>query len=92
MPKGGNALVVFSAEWCGPCKMYRPTYTRFQRNNPHVQLFHVDADTAREITSHYGIRSVPTSIFVVNGVEKKPIPGVLSYNQLNDVFGSEFAG
>jgi thioredoxin 1 len=83
---GEKVIVDFHAQWCGPCKMMKPTFEKLTtENTSEVQMYTMDVDLNREIAISLGIRSVPT-IKVFNGgevVETKV--GVLSEGQIKDL-------
>ncbi len=79
-------LIVFYADWCGPCRVYSGIYERFIRNNPDVTLERVNIDNNQQLTEQYGVRSVPTSAFVVNGKTVGQRTGVVQGNQLKEIF------
>jgi len=62
------AVVDFGAEWCGPCKMLIPIIEEMATEyEGRAIIGKVDVDTAPGIASKYGIRNVPTVIFLKNG-------------------------
>jgi thioredoxin 1 len=77
----GKTILVFHAVWCGPCKHYKPIYERVERNDPSVTLVRSDIDKSPELVAHFGIRSVPTTVIVKNGVVEAK-NGVVQYNVL----------
>lgn len=69
----------FSATWCGPCKSLVPIINEVKSQFPTgVRFIDYDVDTAKDVASEYGINSVPTVIFVKDGVELKRITGLNS--------------
>jgi putative thioredoxin len=60
-----NALIVldFWADWCGPCKTLTPILEKLAiEYNGRFRLAKVDSDKQQEISSMFGIRSLPTVI------------------------------
>ncbi len=67
--KSDKPLVVdFWAEWCGPCRMVGPIVEELAAEyEGKVTIGKVDVDNNDEITSKYGIRNIPTILFIKNG-------------------------
>ena len=67
---GSDKLVVidFWAEWCGPCRMVGPIVEELAKEyEGKAVIGKVDVDSNDEITSKYGIRNIPTILFLKNG-------------------------
>ncbi len=61
-------LIDFWAEWCGPCKMVGPIIDEIgEEYKDNVVVGKVDVDNNDETTAKYGIRNIPTVIYVKNG-------------------------
>jgi len=69
----------FSAVWCAPCKMMLPIVTEFSETyEGKVDIYKVDVDEEQELSSKFGIRSVPTFIFIDKNGEQKRVSGSMS--------------
>lgn len=56
-------ILLFSAEWCGPCKTYKPALLEFcNEKGINVEVVDVDIDSTR--TAQYVIRTIPTTIIL----------------------------
>ena len=61
-------LVDFWAEWCGPCRVVGPLVAELSDEyEGKAVIGKVDVDSNPEISSKYGIRSIPTLLFFKNG-------------------------
>lgn len=61
-------VIDFWAEWCGPCRMVGPIVEELAAEyDGKVVIGKVDVDNNDEITSKYGIRNIPTILFIKNG-------------------------
>ncbi|MEO5647026.1 MAG: thioredoxin [Chitinophagaceae bacterium] len=62
------ALVDFTAEWCGPCKMMAPELKKFASSHTDtVRVLKLDIDKNPAIAAQYQIQGVPTLILFKNG-------------------------
>ncbi len=61
-------VIDFWAEWCGPCKMIGPIIDELSEEyKDRAVIGKVNVDDNDEVTSKYGIRNIPTVIFIKNG-------------------------
>jgi thioredoxin 1 len=68
LEKDGVSVVDFWAPWCGPCLQMAPGLEAFaQANAGKVRVFKLDVDDNPKTAEKYGIRSIPTIIFFLNG-------------------------
>lgn len=79
----GNHVIKFSAEWCGPCKMYGPIFDLVLGSKDSVKAHKVDIDTNALLSAQYNVQSVPTTLFINNGEVVKTISGVVSASNLH---------
>ena len=61
-------LVDFWAVWCGPCRMVGPIVEEIAKDYEGKAIVgKVDVDNNPEIAQKYGIRNIPTILFIKNG-------------------------
>ena len=61
----GFAIIDFYATWCGPCKMMAPMVeTLAGKYAGKIDFYKVDIDQEPELASVFGIRSIPTFLFI----------------------------
>ncbi|OZB56873.1 MAG: hypothetical protein B7X35_03880 [Halothiobacillus sp. 14-56-357] len=61
-------LVDFWAEWCGPCRTLKPMLEQITESyGGKLQLAKVNTDVEAQLAGHFGIRSLPTVMLVING-------------------------
>ena len=60
----GKEVIYFSAPWCQPCRTLGPIMEELSGQIDY-QKVNVDQDT--ELAAKYGIRNIPTLLFLKNG-------------------------
>lgn len=59
------ALIDFYATWCGPCKMMSPIVDEMaEKYGDQIDVYKVDVDQEEELAGLFGIRSIPTILFI----------------------------
>jgi thioredoxin 1 len=53
-------LVDWWADWCGPCKMFGPTYEKASEQHPDIVFGKVDTEANQQLAGSAGIQSIPT--------------------------------
>src|ERR671934_452637 len=61
-------MVDFWAEWCGPCRRIAPVLEHLaEASDGRVMLAKVNVDQNPGLAARYGIRSIPTILFITDG-------------------------
>jgi thioredoxin 1 len=79
----GIAIVKFAAGWCGPCRLYAPAFERVALKNPDARFYDVDIDQCPDLKESYGVETIPTTIFLKDGVEVDWVEGAQSTGSLD---------
>lgn len=76
-------MVDFWAEWCAPCKMLAPVLDELVRESGgRITLAKVNVDENPGLAARYGIRSIPTVLFVKGAKVLDQIIGAVPKAQL----------
>lgn len=64
------------ASWCGPCQHIAPIIDELAKEyGGKAEVLKCDVDESPEIPAKYGIRNVPTVLFIKNGEMKERLVG-----------------
>ncbi len=83
------AIIDFYADWCGPCKMVAPIFEELANEYPSVDIYKVDTEAEQELSAMFGIRSIPSILFIP--MDKQPMmqSGALPKKTLEEVIKKE---
>ncbi len=78
-------ILDFWAEWCGPCRMVAPIIDEMSNEyKDKAVIGKVNVDDNPEVTSKFGIRNIPTVLFIKNGEVVDKVVGSTSKNVLSE--------
>lgn len=78
-------IIDFYADWCQPCKMVAPILEELSKEyNGKVDFYKVDTEAEQELSAAFGIRSIPSMLFVPNDAQPQMAQGALPKNALEN--------
>ena len=80
------AIIDFYASWCGPCKMLAPIMEELAKEyDGKMYVYKVDTEAEQELAQIFGIRSIPSILFIP--MEGKPMmtQGALPKTELKKI-------
>ena len=78
-------LIDFWADWCGPCKMFAPTYEKISDEFSNVVFAKVDTEANQDLAAQFQIRSIPTLMAFKDQIGVFAQPGALPEDALKDL-------
>jgi len=67
----------FSAQWCHPCRMMAITFHKVETTMPDVIFQDIDIDKDPTTAADFKIMSIPTIVFIKDGVEVDRVVGLI---------------
>lgn len=72
------AVIDFYADWCGPCKMVAPILDELSGEyNGKIDIYKVDTEAEQELAAAFGIRSIPSILFIPRDAQPQMAQGAL---------------
>lgn len=78
-------LVDFYADWCGPCKAVAPILEELAKEyDGKIYIYKIDTEKEQELAGAFGIRSIPSLLFVPMTGKPQMSMGAMPKNQLKE--------
>ncbi|WP_432397457.1 thioredoxin [Pseudarthrobacter sp. L19] len=78
-------LVDFWAAWCGPCRMFAPTFGKASEAHPDVVFAKVDTEAEPSLSAAARITSIPTLMAFREGILVFSQPGAMNASGLEQL-------
>lgn len=80
------AIVDFYADWCGPCRQLSPVLDELDKEySGKLTIYKVNVDNERGLATFFGIRSIPTLLFIPMKGKPQRSLGALSKTELKGI-------
>jgi thioredoxin 1 len=81
--KKKSAIIDVFAPWCGPCQHMKPIFAQLEQELGNNYLFAtLNVEDDRELSMSLGISSIPTFIFIKDGIVTGKEVGMMSVDQM----------
>ncbi|MFC2098502.1 thioredoxin [Bacteroidota bacterium] len=80
-------VIDFYADWCGPCKMVAPVLEELSEEyDGKLNIYKVNTEEERELSSVFGIQSIPSILFVPKEGQPQMAMGALPKDSFAKAF------
>lgn len=84
------AVIDFWAPWCGPCRMVGPIVEELSEEyKGKVNFYKVNTDEEQDVAGAFGIRSIPSLLFVPKEGQPKMAVGALPKESFKETIEKE---
>ncbi len=73
------------APWCGPCRLLSPIIDELAEEIETCEFYKLNVDNAENVSTEYGIMSIPTILIFENNELKEKTIGLKSKEELKEL-------
>jgi thioredoxin 1 len=80
-------VIKFFADWCGPCKVYAPTFESVKQELQSDEIEFVEINVENDpdnLAGEYGVRGIPHTVILEEGAETRAASGRLGEEELKE--------
>jgi thioredoxin 1 len=82
------AIIDFYADWCGPCRMVAPILEELKNEyGDKLDIFKIDTEAEQDLSAIFGIRSIPSLLFIPMSGEPQMATGALPKDTFRKAIG-----
>lgn len=86
-------LIDFYADWCQPCKMVAPILEELSEEyKGKINIYKIDTEAERELAGAFGIRSIPSLLFIPRDGQPQMAQGALPKDTFKQVIDDVLLG
>jgi len=86
-------LIDFYADWCQPCKMVAPVLEELSEEyKGKINIYKVDTEAEKELSSAFGIQSIPSLLFCPTDGQPQMAQGALPKETFKQVIDDVLLG
>ena len=80
------AIIDFYATWCGPCKAVAPILDDLAKEyKDQIYIYKIDTDQEQELAADFGIRSIPSLLFIPMNGQPQMIQGAIGKEEFKKI-------
>ncbi len=83
----GTIVLDFYQATCPPCRVLEPRLKRIaEQYKGRVPVYRIDIDPDLEVAEHFNVKSIPTLLVLQSGKEVERLDGLITDDQLREMF------